>query len=109
VSHELTDAISLELGRRVAERLQQRPELLQIAHDNLARWSRLNAAAPSLLCCYAEWQNFLNRPLQEICEVLTSESEEAQRLRQNSPFAGILTAREVWEVKQRFRHATHTT
>lgn len=109
MSHELTDAISLELSRRVAERLQQRPELIQIAHENLARWSRLNADTPSLLRCYAEWQNLLNRPLKEICEVLTSESEGAQRLRQNSPFAGVLTAREVWEVKQHFRHATSPT
>lgn len=80
-----------------------------MAHENLARWSRLNADAPSLLRCYAEWQQILQLPLDEICEVLSSQSEEAQRLRQNSPFAGVLTAREVWEIKQRFRHATPTT
>jgi hypothetical protein len=106
VSHERTDRISLELGRRVADRLRQRPELLQLAHVNLDRWTRLNAKASSLLRCYAEWRELLNHPLEEICGILTSESEEARRLRQNSPFAGVLDAREVWELKRRFRYAT---
>lgn len=106
MSHELLDEISLELGRRTALRLRQQPALLRIAHDNLDRWSRQNSNAPTLLRCYTEWRELLNHPLEEICAVLTSESEAAQRLRQNSPFAGILDAREVWEVKQRFRHAT---
>lgn len=106
MSHELTDEISLELGRRTAARLRQQPDLLQLAHDNLARWSRQNADAPALLRCYEEWRGLLNHPLEEICAVLTSESEASQRLRQNSPFAGILSSREVWELKQSFRHAT---
>lgn len=108
MSHELTDEISLELGRRVAVRLGQQPDLLRVAHDNLARWTRLNASAPSLLRCYQEWEEILKRPLEEICDLLSSDAEEARRLRQNSPFAGVLTAREVWELKQRFRHATAT-
>lgn len=108
MSHELTDEISLELGRRVAARLCQQPGLLRVAQENLARWTRLNASAPSLLRCYQEWEEILKRPLEEICDLLSSDTGEARRLRQNSPFAGVLTAREVWELKQRFRHATTT-
>lgn len=106
MSHELLDEISLELGRRTAARLRQQPALLALARENLTRWSCLNANAPALLQCYAEWREILNRPVEEICSLLTAETEEARRLRQNSPFAGILSAREVWELKQRFRHAT---
>lgn len=106
MSHELLDEISLELGRRTATRLRQQPGLLQLAHDNLARWSQQNADAPALLRCYAEWRKLLQHPLEEICTVLTSDDEAARRLRQNSPFAGVLNAREVWAVKQSFRHAT---
>jgi hypothetical protein len=106
VSHELLGEISLELGRRTAARLRQQPDLLQLAHDNLARWSNQNDGATALLRCYAEWRELLQRPLEEICSVLTSDNEVAQRLRQNSPFAGVLNAREVWAVKQSFRHAT---
>ena len=106
MSHELIDEISLELGRRTAARLRQQPELLQLAQENLARWSRLNANAPALLRCYEEWREILQHPLTDICQLLSSESEAACRLRQNSPFAGVLRAREVWELKHRFRHAT---
>jgi hypothetical protein len=90
----------------VAVRLRGQPELLRVAHENLDRWTRTNADAPALLHCYAEWRDVLKRPLEEICELLSSTGEEARRLRQNSPFAGVLSAREVWELKQRFRHAT---
>lgn len=106
--HELTDKISLALGHRVAEHLSRQPELLQVARDNLDRWSRRNADAPSLLRCYAEWRGILERPLEEICRLLNSDTEEARRLRQNSPFAGVLSPQEVWELKRRFRHATAT-
>lgn len=106
MSHELIDEISLELGRRTAARLRQQPGLLQLAHDNLTRWSYQNSTAPALLRCYAEWQEILRLPLEEICALLTAETDDGQWLRQNSPFAGVLTAREVWELKQSLRHAT---
>lgn len=105
MTHEAIDRISLELGRRVAARLRQRPDLLQVAQDNLSRWTQLNADAPALLRCYSEWQTILHQSLEEICAVLTVETEEGRRLRQNSPFAGVLNAREVWELKQEFHHA----
>jgi hypothetical protein len=104
VRWELTDEISLAMSRHVAARLSRQPELLHIARENLDRWTRRNAEVPSLLRCYAEWRAILERPLEEICRLLNSDSEEARRLRQNSPFAGVLSPREVWELKRRFRH-----
>lgn len=109
VTHESIDAVSLEMGRRIAARLLQRPDLLRVAHENLGRWNRLNADAASLVRCYAEWREILSRPLDEICSLLSSDTEESRRLRQNSPFAGVLSAREVWELKQSFRDATTAT
>lgn len=108
MKHFQTDQVSLELGRRVADRLRWQPELVAFARANLARWSRQNSSAPSLLRCYAEWQNILARPVDEVCELLCCESEDAQRLRQNSPFAGVLPPAEVWAVKARFHHAPAT-
>jgi hypothetical protein len=108
MNHSEIDQVSLELARRVAERLRLRPELIAFAQANLVRWSQQNASAPSLVRCYAEWQQILSRPIEEICTLLCSESDNAQRLRQNSPFAGVLTSSEVWEVKSRFRHAPAT-
>ncbi len=108
MNHGLQDSVSLEIARRVVERLRPSPELLSVAHGNLGRWSRLNADTPSLLRCYAEWSRILERPLDEICDVLRAENEESQRLRQNSPFAGILSPSEIWEIKSRLRHHATT-
>jgi hypothetical protein len=105
MKHFETDQVSLELGRRVAERLRWQPELVAFARANLASWSRQNTSAPSLLRCYAEWQEILARPVDEVCDLLCDESDDAQRLRQNSPFAGGLPPAEVWKIKSRFHHA----
>jgi len=37
------------------------------------------------------WEQLLARPLSEIRRTLVEESEEADDLRQNSPFAGVLS------------------
>jgi hypothetical protein len=106
MEHAQIDQVSLEMARRVAERLRLQPELVELARANLARWSRQNASAASLVRCYAEWQTILARPLDEICDLLCAETDEARRLRQNSPFVGVLDPAEVWEIKARFHHAT---
>jgi hypothetical protein len=105
MNHGNIDQVSLALGRRVAERLRRQPELLDQARANLARWSRQNASVVSLLRCYAEWQELLRRPVEDICALLCAETDEAQRLRQNSPFAGVLAPVEIWAVKASLRHA----
>jgi hypothetical protein len=112
MQHEVLDDISLELGRRVAARLREEPGLLQLARDNLERWLGQNAHSPALVRCYREWQCLLEqRPLEDICRVLDSDGEENRRLRQNSPFAGLLRPSEVWSVKAavRQRHAKTPT
>jgi hypothetical protein len=103
--HATTDQVSLEIARRVSERIRQRPELIAVARTNLARWSDRNASAPALLRCYAEWHEILALPVETVCKMLCAETDEGQRLRQNSPFAGILPPSEVWAIKARFRHA----
>jgi hypothetical protein len=107
MQHEVLDEISLELGRRVAARLREEPGLLQVARDNLARWLGQNVHSSALVRCYREWQRLLDRPLDDICRILDSEGEENRRLRQNSPFAGVLRPSEVWSIKAavRKRHA----
>ncbi len=108
MKHSEIDQVSLEMAHRVADRVRLNPELLEIARANLARWSRQNASVASLLRCYAEWEEVLSRPVEEICELLCSDGDNGQRLRQNSPFVGVLSPAEVWEIKARFRHAART-
>lgn len=100
--HAVNDRISLELGRRVAEELRSRPdEVLEQARGNIRRWKQRNADAPGLIRCYDEWLALLALPAEEICAILTAETDESQRLRQNSPFAGVIPFDEVWEIKRR--------
>ena len=108
MDHADIDQVSLQLARRVADRLRAHPELVEAARANLARWSRQNTSVPSLIRCYDEWRGLLNRPVNEICDLLCAETDEAQRLRQNSPFVGVLSPAEVWEIKSRHRHAPAT-
>ena len=103
MGHEYQDRVSLEMARRVAAGLRDHPEWLELARHNLARWSQRNQDSPSLLRCYNEWQELLARPLAEVVAILTTETDEGQRLRQNSPFVGVLKPREVWEIKAYFR------
>jgi hypothetical protein len=105
--HEVLDQISMALAQRVAAGLPDRPEWLDTARQNLARWRQLNAGAPGLLRCYGEWEELLARPVEEICSALTATTSHGQRLRQNSPFAGVLSPAEVWDIKRRTReHAS---
>ena len=105
MNHGFQDAVSLEIARRVAARLEAAPDLVEVARSNLERWSQMNTGAPSLLRCYSEWREILAGPIAEICRQLRVDSDEAQRLRQNSPFAGVLSAAEVWAIKRELRHA----
>ena len=106
MSHEIQDSASFDLAQRIASGLPQHPEWIDLARANLDRWSRVNADAPSLLRCYEEWRKLLQGRVPDICAALTAGTDEGQRLRQNSPFAGILSPDEVWEIKSRHRHAT---
>ncbi|HMN42704.1 MAG TPA: hypothetical protein PKE29_17825 [Phycisphaerales bacterium] len=104
MGHEYQDACSLEMARQVAAGLPLHPEWITLARTNLARWRERNADAPSLLRCYDEWAMLLDLPIPQICAILTAQTDEAQRLRQNTPFAGVLSPQEVWEIKRRLRH-----
>jgi hypothetical protein len=92
------------MATRISSELPRRPDWLTMARENLDRWTALNREAPGLLRCYEEWRAILDRPLSEICAILTARTDEGQRLRQNSPFVGALSPAEVWEIKRRLRH-----
>ncbi len=50
-----------------------------------------------------EWEQLLNGPTDELLEVITSRSDRGNELRQNSPFAGVLTERERSRILESFR------
>ena len=79
-----TTGATLDLARRNLERLRR-------AHPRgaAARW-------------IAEWERLLDGPEERVLEVLTSRTPRARELRQNSPFAGVLTDEERRQVLSRF-------
>ncbi len=103
MNHRRQDRVSLEIARRVAAGLADHPEWIETARENLSRWRRLNRDAPGLLRCYQEWDSLLDLPPAEIASRLTAVTDEGQRLRQNSPFAGVLAPATVWDIKRRYR------
>lgn len=103
MDHKVLDRISLELAREIVRGLPDHPEWIDLARENLDRWSRRNADAPGLLRSYDEWRQILERPLEEVIATLLREDDEGQRLRQNSPFAGALSPQTVWGIKRRIR------
>ena len=95
-SHLFLDAVSLALHRAIAERLSQNPSyVLSIARNNLQRWLSRNAEP-----AWREWQEILeNSTPTTICEILSQDTEEGQRLRSATPFAGVLSESEreiIW-------------
>lgn len=91
-AHARRDDEKLRLHRAVARRLLLDPErVLAIARDNLRRWRLDHAAAPY----YEEWDEILRtRSVHELAEILVADSEDARRLRQNTPFVGVIPREE---------------
>jgi hypothetical protein len=100
-SHRLLEARSLAMHALIARKIERDPELLQIARRNVERWStKRQADVPNWL---DEWRELLNQPWQNVAALMTEPSENAARLRQSSPFAGILTNQERWRIYEAFR------
>jgi hypothetical protein len=100
-SHRLLEARSLAMHAFIAHKIARDPRLLDIAHANLKRWGgRWNAQPPAW---FLEWREILRRPWPEIAARITEPSEDAARLRQSSPFAGVLTSTERNRIYEAFR------
>jgi|SRR5579883_1504541 len=96
-SHEWIDQRSLALDQAIAAKLRTHPELLQRAKDTLQNWIRQRQPrAPQIML---EWQEILTTwSFEKILDLLTSSEQEPTRLRQSSPFCGILTQQERMEI-----------
>ena len=74
----------------MATKLEAQPQLLDVARANLQRWLRTNPSA-----ALREWWQVLDgATLPALLALLRSTDDEAARLRQSSPFAGLLTSEE---------------
>lgn len=100
-SHREIDRRSLELHRLVARKIEREPALLQQARDNLQRWRGL--VAPASLPYLDQWEALLRRGPAACLAMATEDSERGAALRQNSPFAGVLSDRERFAFLRRWK------
>ena len=95
------DLYSLMLHHVVAEKMRLwETEVLQTARENLNRWLKSASFAGSERNALLEWQKILeNKTPEEIRKIIMADTDEGQRLRSSSPFAGVLSETErekIW-------------
>jgi hypothetical protein len=101
LKHRVIEARSLAMHCLIAQKIGRDPRLLDVARRNLAAWlARYGDNPPRAL---EEWQAILARPWPEVAALITDPGEAAARLRQSSPFAGVLTPSERRRVYEAFR------
>jgi hypothetical protein len=100
-SHRLLEARSLAMHAVIAQKIERDPKLLDVPRNNLKRWNaRWEHEAPAW---YGQWCRIMDRPWPEIAAIITEPSEEGARLRQSSPFAGVLSTAERRRIYEAFR------
>ena len=81
----------------MARKIRREPKLFNRARRNIARWEKSFRGCPQPL---QEWKEILrNNDMGTVLRIMTRADEEGNRLRQSSPFCGILTEREretIW-------------
>jgi hypothetical protein len=86
--HHKIDLRSLALARAVSEKIDRDPTIL----NRVREWTAAQDAP-----AYIEWESILRNSWPEIRNALLDPSEEGKRLRQSSPFVGVLSPQERWE------------
>jgi len=103
-THERIDQRSLALARAIVDGIDRDPSRVGLdrARSTCRRW-RLEAPSRAVV----EWSRILELEWEAIRLLLLDPGEEGRRLRQSSPFCGILSPQERWEIYRRFAYEPH--
>lgn len=90
------------MARAIVAKIDHDPERAGLAKARALckRWYR-QRPVPAI----KEWLEILERPWEQIRQVLLDESETGQRLRQSDPFCGIPTPQERWAIYREYSEA----
>jgi hypothetical protein len=102
--HRRIDERSLAMHRLIARKVLADPGLLDIARANLRRWQQMDG---SPMLALAEWEQILSGSADQVARFLADPSERATRLRQSSPFCGILTDAERRAIYESYSTRTY--
>jgi transcriptional regulator with XRE-family HTH domain len=95
------DRRSIHLHQAIAARLLEDPAaVISRALRNLRRMRTVQPDAAPLL---DEWRRILRRPVDDVAAAMTDPRPWARELRQVTPFAGVLSARERAVTYRRFQ------
>jgi hypothetical protein len=99
-SHAFLDEFALAYHRAVADRMRAEPEaVLERARQNLNRWMEGDAFGAGEQASLEEWRRIIGEAdVERLIEIMTDTSDEGQRLRSSSPFAGALPPEERLEI-----------
>jgi len=86
--HAQIDAENRERDRRIAELIRRHPEAVEAGRRNLQAWAaRWGEPTPA----WREWAQLLRMlSPEQVADFLESTTPKANRLRQSSPFLGVL-------------------
>ncbi len=92
--HRTAELRSIALHRLVAGRLDD--AVLEAARDRVERW--IADGGPVGTDSALRWRELLSEPPPILAQRIVEDTEEMRDLRQNTPFAGVLSNHERWQV-----------
>ena len=106
VRHRKFEERSLALHREIARRIRSNPDLLSSVRERLSKDIRSGRFSISLTDAMQEWLDLLDSSsVEQLPELLIDEGENGRRLRQSTPFAGILTKEERRRILEKHESA----
>lgn len=104
LKHRIIEARSLAMHCLIAQKIERDPALLERVRRTLGAWrERYGNDGGGVPLALDEWQHILRAPWPVIAALMTDPGERATRLRQSTPFAGLLTSEERERVYAAFR------
>jgi len=101
--HIRIDERSLALHKVIAEKLLQNPDLLQKGKENIKRWRSQGVESSA----FKEWEDIIDKGIKDTVAALKSNNEKYIRLRQSTPFTGMLTTEERKNIFESFTIKTY--
>ena len=99
--HREAEVRSLEMHRRIADRIRRDPAVLKRALERTAGWLDGSVSFAGSRSYAERWHELLTGPRAQLVQMLTGDDEAARALRQSSPFAGTLSNRELLDIRAR--------
>ena len=100
-THQDIDARSLAMHRLAAEKIRRDPALLHQVQQTLARW-RVTVCASSQPYLQ-EWDDLARQGLDALLAAAVEDSPQGAARRQASPFAGVLSNQERFDLLKQWR------